>query len=82
MAANNVETVFRLPSGVNEEFIRNLLWQHQQQQHQQENNQQQQRNISSTYIKGTKTESDFYFFNHLCLNGITLENRLKKLLRF
>ena len=30
MAANNVKTAFRLPSGVNEDFIRNLIWQHQQ----------------------------------------------------
>ena len=35
MAANNVKTAFRLPSGVNKDFIRNLIWQHrQQQQHQ------------------------------------------------
>ena len=32
MASNNVETAFRLPSGVSENFIRNLSWQHQQQQ--------------------------------------------------
>ena len=31
MAADNVETVFRLPSGINEGFIGNLLWQHGQQ---------------------------------------------------
>ena len=37
MAANKVETAFRLPSGINEDFIRNLLWQHLQQQQQQEN---------------------------------------------
>ena len=36
MAANKVETAFRLPSGVNEDFIRNLSWQHLQKQ-QQEN---------------------------------------------
>ena len=35
MAANNVKTAFHLPSGVNEDSIRNLIWQHhQQQQHQ------------------------------------------------
>ena len=34
-----METAFRLPSGVNEDFIRNLLWQHHQQQQQLENNQ-------------------------------------------
>ena len=35
MVAENVETIFRQPSGVNEDFIRNLIWQHhQQQQHQ------------------------------------------------
>ena len=44
MTANNVETAFRLPSGVNEDFIRNILWKHHyQQQHQQENIKQQQR---------------------------------------
>ena len=37
MAANKVETAFRLPSGINGDFIRNLLWQHLQQQQQQEN---------------------------------------------
>ena len=42
MAANNVKTAFRLPSGVNEDFIRNLIWQHQQQQQQENINQQQQ----------------------------------------
>ena len=30
MAANNVKTAFRLPSGVNKDFIRNLIWQHHQ----------------------------------------------------
>ena len=43
MAAGNVETGFCLPSEVNKDFIRNLIWQHQQQQ-QQKNNQQQQKN--------------------------------------
>ena len=39
MAANKVETPLRLPSGVNEDFIRNLLWQHLQQQQQENINQ-------------------------------------------
>ena len=42
LAANNVKTAFRLPSGVNEDFIRNLMWQHQQQQQRENINQQQQ----------------------------------------
>ena len=42
MAADNVKIAFRLPGGVNEDFIRNLIWQPQQQH--QENNQQQQNN--------------------------------------
>ena len=29
-----MKTTSRLPSGVNEDFIKNLVWQHQQQQHQ------------------------------------------------
>ena len=37
MAAVNVKAAFRLPSGVNEDFIWNLIWQHQQEQQQQEN---------------------------------------------
>ena len=37
MAANKVEIVFRLSSGVNEDFIMNFLSQHLQQQKQQEN---------------------------------------------
>ena len=53
MAAKNVETAFRLPSGVNKDFIRYLLWQHQHQQQQEENiNQQQQQNINQlTYLR-------------------------------
>ena len=39
MAANKVETTFRLSSGVNEDFLRNLLWQHLQQQQQENINQ-------------------------------------------
>ena len=40
MVADNVKTVFRLPSGVNKDLIRNLIWQlHQQQQHQKNINQ-------------------------------------------
>ena len=34
MAADNVKTAFHLPGQFNENFIRNLIWQHQQQQHQ------------------------------------------------
>ena len=46
MAADNVKTAFRLPSRVNEDFIRNLIWLLQQQQkHQKIINQQQQQNI-------------------------------------
>ena len=48
MAANNVKMVFCLLCGVNGDFIRNLLWQHQQQQQLQENiNQEQQQNINT-----------------------------------
>ena len=48
MAADNVKTDFRLPSGINKDFIRNLLWQYEQQKQLQENinQQQQQQNIS------------------------------------
>ena len=47
MAADNVETAFRLPGGVNEDFIKNLLWQHHQQQQRQENiKQKRQQNIN------------------------------------
>ena len=42
MAADNLKIAFRLPNGVNESFIRNLIWQHQQQQQQGNINQQQQ----------------------------------------
>ena len=34
MAAHNMKTAFCLPSGVNEEFPSNLMWQQHQQQHQ------------------------------------------------
>ena len=30
MAGDNVKTAFRLPGGVNEDFTRNLIWQHEQ----------------------------------------------------
>ena len=46
MVADNVKTVFRLPSGINEDLIRNLVWQHQQQQQHKNINQQQQQNIN------------------------------------
>ena len=52
MAAVNVKTAFRLPSGVNEDFIRNLIWQHQQQQQQENNQQQQQQNINQFTSEG------------------------------
>ena len=53
MAADNVETAFRLPSGVNKDFITNLVWQHQQQQQQPEIiNQQQQENINQFTSEG------------------------------
>ena len=45
MAVNNVKTAFRLPSGVNEDIIRNLIWQHHHQQQHQKNIKQQQENI-------------------------------------
>ena len=45
MAADNVKTAFRLPSAVNEDFIRNLIWLLQQQQQQQKIINQQQQNI-------------------------------------
>ena len=37
MSANNVETAFRVPTGVKDDFIRNLLWQYLKQKQQQEN---------------------------------------------
>ena len=40
-----MKTAFRLPSAVNEDFIRNLIWKHQQQQQQQKNINHQQQNI-------------------------------------
>ena len=53
IAADNVKTAFRLPSEINEDFIRNLIWQHQQQQQQQENIiQKQQQNIKHFLSEG------------------------------
>ena len=52
MAAGNVKTAFRLPSGVNEDFIRNLIWQHHQQQQHQKNINQQQQNIKQFTSEG------------------------------
>ena len=45
MAADNAKTAFRLPSGANEHFPRNLIWQHQQQQHHKKDRNQQHQNI-------------------------------------
>ena len=42
MAVDNVKTAFRLLSGVNENYIRNLIWHHHQQQQQENIKQQQQ----------------------------------------
>ena len=47
MTANNAETTFRLPSGVNKDFIRNILWKHQHQQQQQQENINQQQSIQN-----------------------------------
>ena len=53
MTADNVKTAFRLPCGVNEDFIRNLIWQHHQQQHHQKNSiNQQQQNIKQFTLEG------------------------------
>ena len=62
MAAGNVETGFCLPSEVNKDFIRNLIWQHQQQQ-QQKNNQQQTTKYQPIHIKRSfkiQTGKDLY----------------------
>ena len=69
MAANNVETAFRLPRGANKDFIRNLLWQHQQQQQQQENvKQRQQQNINQVHIS--------------CNNSSCVKNVIRKCVRW
>ena len=69
MAANNVETAFCLPSGINKDFMRNLLWPHYQQQQQENINQRQQQininqftsvGVSKNKEKKTLLES---FFN-------------------
>ena len=49
MAADNVKTAFRLPSEVNEDFIRNLIWEHRQQQQNQKNINQQQQNTNQSH---------------------------------
>ena len=51
MVADNVKTAFRLPSRFNEDFIRNLIWQHQQKQHQ-KNIKHQQQNINRITSEG------------------------------
>ena len=53
MVADNMKTAFHIPSGVNEDFIRNLIWQRDQQQHQKNNiNQQQQQSIKQFTSEG------------------------------
>ena len=63
-----MKTAFRLPIGVNEDFITNLIWQHhQQQQHQKNNMNQQQQNIKQFTLGVSKytqekicAEASFY----------------------
>ena len=53
MAVDNVKTAFRLHIGVNEDFIRILIWQHHQQQQTQKNNiNQQLQNIKQFHMRG------------------------------
>ena len=52
MADDNVKTAFRLPSGINEDFIRNLIWQHHHQQQHQKNINQQQQNTKQFTSEG------------------------------
>ena len=47
-----MKTAFDLPSVVNEDFIRNLLWQHQEQHHQKSNTNQQQQSIKQFISEG------------------------------
>ena len=80
MAADNVETAFCLPSGVNEDFARNLKWQHNQQQQNQENiNQQKQQNnnqftsplttpaVSETSFGNAFDETEENCFDHISM---------------
>ena len=53
MAADNVKTAFCLPSKVNEDFIRNLIWEHRQQQ------QNQKISISSNKISTNSYQKVF-----------------------
>ena len=53
MVADNMKTAFHIPTGVKEDFIENLIWQHHQQQHQKNNiNQQQQQSIKQFTSEG------------------------------
>ena len=52
MAAANMKTAFLLPIRVNEDFIRNLIWQHHQQQLLHNNINQQQQNIKQFTSEG------------------------------
>ena len=54
MAANNVKTAFSLPSGVNEDFIKDLMQHHHQQSKNiiQQQQQQQQQNINQFTSEG------------------------------
>ena len=63
MAADNVKTAFRLPIGVNEDFITNLIWQHHLQQlYQKDNVNQQQQNIKQL----TRRYFEIYTGKDLC----------------
>ena len=87
MAADKVKTAFRLSSGVNEVFIRNLIWQlHQQQQHQKVINQQQQQNTNqltsedvSKYTREKTCAEVFFLFNKV--SGLQSAALSKKRLR-
>ena len=55
MVVEIVKAAFHLLSGVNEDFIRNLTWQHHQQQQQENINQQQQQNINQFASESVST---------------------------
>ena len=78
MAADNLKIASRLPSGVNEDFIRNLIWlhHHQQQQHDKIINQQQQQISSNLHVAKSVLKS---FFNKI--SGIQPAALSKKRLR-
>ena len=66
-----MKTAFRLPIGVKKDFIRDLIWLHQQQQHQKITNQRQQK--QNTQAKTCICNADYQKGFVICFSRSTFD---------